>query len=143
MIIRLGFLATTRAHCVESLSKTLKAHGQSSPPRWKKKWVPARYHAGKVKQTSLCRSSSVPPQQNIVESGLKATEMEMVTTAKSLELRFRLYSTYVKDKKHHYIVYCYFFTVTRITNSHEEAINGIIRLRNSKFTLLSHYKHYI
>ena len=77
--------------CVESLSKTLHPHC-SSPPRWKKKWVLASYHAGKVKQTRLCRSS-VPPQQQqnyTVESGLNAEE-EMGTTAESLELQFRLY----------------------------------------------------
>ena len=82
----------TRAHCVESLSKTLNQHC-FSPPRWKKKWLPANYHTGKVKQTRLCRRSSVPPQQQnyIVESGLNTKEIEMGTTAKSLELRFRLY----------------------------------------------------
>ena len=56
-------------------------------------FVPASYHAGKVKQTRLCRRSSVPPQQKvyIVESGLHAKEIEMGTTAESLELWFRLY----------------------------------------------------
>ena len=92
MITRLWVLVPTRAHCVESLSKTLNPHC-SSPPRWMLKiWVPASYHAGKVKQTRLCRRSSVPPQQQkyIVESGLNAKEIEMGTTAESLELRFRL-----------------------------------------------------
>ena len=86
MIIRLRVLATTRAHCVESLSKALNPHC-SSPPRWKMKWVPASYHAGKVKQTCLCRRSSVQPQA----SGLNAKETEMGTMAESLELRLRFY----------------------------------------------------
>ena len=37
------------------------------------------YHAGKIKQTRLCRKSSIPPTKNyIVESGLNTKEIEMV-----------------------------------------------------------------
>ena len=98
MTTRLWVLATTRAHCVESLSKTLNPHC-SFPPRWKQKWVPANYHAGKVKQTRLCRRSSVPHNKKyIVESGLNAKEIEMGTTAESLELRFQRYL---------YLIYAY------------------------------------
>ena len=101
MITRLWVLATTWAYCVESLSKTLNLHC-SSPPRWKKKWVPASYHAGKVEQTRLCRRSSVPPQQKnyIVESGLNAKEIEMDTTAESLSFGFDFTFTF-------FIMYCY------------------------------------
>ena len=37
------------------------------PGEWKI-WVLASHHAGKVKQTRLCRRSSVPPQQSKVET---------------------------------------------------------------------------
>ena len=44
-------------------------------------------------KTDLCRRSSIPPQQKnyIEESGLNAKEIEMGTTAQSLELWFQLY----------------------------------------------------
>ena len=67
MIIRLWVVlgtSFTGAHCVEPLNKTHNPHC-SSPPRWKKKWVPASYLAGKVKQTRLCRRSNIPSQQKI------------------------------------------------------------------------------
>ena len=34
-------------------------------PGEKKKWVPASYHAGKVKQTCLCRRSSIPRNKKL------------------------------------------------------------------------------
>ena len=86
MITRLWVLATTRAHCVESLSKTIfPPH-----PGEKKKWVPTNYHVGKVKQTRLCRSSVPPPQQQkyIVESGLNAKEIALQPRALSFGFDF-------------------------------------------------------
>ena len=78
----------TLINVIKVLHRCLQVKGE------KKIWVPANYHAGKVKQTHLCRRSSVPPQQQknyIVESGPNAKEIEIGTTAESLELRFRLY----------------------------------------------------
>ena len=76
-------------HCIESISKTLNPHC-SSPSRWKKKLVPASYLVGKVKQTP--RRSSVPRQQNYtVDSCPIDKEIEVGTTAESLELRFQLH----------------------------------------------------
>ena len=48
------------------------------------KWVSASYRAGKVKQTCLCRKSSVHPQQKNTLWSLAPKEIEMGTTAESL-----------------------------------------------------------
>ena len=68
---------------------------RSSPPRWKKKWVPASYYAGKVKQTRLCRRSSVPHKQKNKNKILKKKLWASVLT---LPLPF-----------HHSHYYSYFF----------------------------------
>ena len=55
----------------------------------KKKWVPANYLVGRVKQTPR---SSVPDNKDYnMDSGANDKEIEIGTTAESLELRFFVY----------------------------------------------------
>ena len=89
MIIRLWVLATTWAHCVESLSKILKLWFVPPLLTQVKKEMGYRqvFMLGRQNRLVCAGGVAYPTTKiSIEESGLSAKEIEMSTTAESLEL---------------------------------------------------------